>query len=339
MQLIIKTVLFFAFTLPLFAQDLIVLPDDGIRPVIQAMSTAQKSIDIAIYRLDHTEVMDALIQAKGRGVTVRVILNPPTPTCCMRSQVDLTQAWSKLKENQKTADTLREHGIDVRFANIQNLVLFHIKLMIIDSQTALIATFNMNQSGFSCGRNFGHFMHDSTDVTALTRYFNTEFEGIISPTLPSHNLCIHENRQRVFIMLYLIQAKKTLDLYQASLLDPYINSLLHLMAETGIKIRILFTPDLFGQDETAQFRKALKDAGVEFRYMKSPYVHAKLILRDDGQMLITSCNFWEDGLDHSRELSAIIDDPQSMIKAKNTFEKDWDSASLDWIAENTTALE
>lgn len=210
--------------------------------------------------------------------------------------------------------------------------------MIIDSQAAYVMTFNMNQSGFECGRNFGYITRDPLQITNLNGYFESQIDRRPFWDYNQH-ICFNPDYQRIFITLYMLQTVKTLDVYQATLTDPWMALYLYFMAELGKKIRILITPDLFGTDESSEFRKLLTTTGVKFRYMTSPYVHAKLLIRDGGSMLITSCNFWADGLDHSGELSLITTDSDSVDKAQRTFDQDWDAAQTQWDGSNKLSLE
>ncbi len=335
MKLLISSI---AFLFQLNAQDLIIEPDDGTAPILQAIDSAQKSIDLAIYRLDHVDVVNSLIQAQSRGVTIRIVLNPPTNTSNLKSEIDLTSAWGKLKKNEETSDSLKANGITVYYASLDNLVLFHTKLMIIDSQAAFVMTFNMNQSGFECGRNFGYITRKPDEIQNLSRYFNRQ----INPKerlYYKNSICFYPDHQRIFITLFMLQTVKSLDIYQATLTDPWMAFYLYFMAELGKEIRVLITHDLFGMDESSTFRKLLTTAGVKFRYMTSPYVHAKLLIRDGESMLITSCNFWADGLDRSGELSLITTDSDSVDKAQRTFDQDWSTVQTQWDGSNKLSLE
>lgn len=337
-QLMKLLISFIALLFHLNAQDLIIEPDDGTQPILRAIDSAKSSVDIAIYRLDHTYVLNSLKQAHSRGVKVRIILNPPTNSSNIESEIDLTEAWKKLKQNEVTATDLRNTGIEVHYASLDNLVLFHTKLMIIDSQAAYVMTFNMNQSGFECGRNFGYITRDPLQITNLSGYFESQIDSRPFWDYNQH-ICFNPDYQRIFITLYLLQTVKSLDIYQATLTDPWMALYLYFMAELGKEIRILITPDLFGTDESSEFRKLLTTVGVKFRYMTSPYVHAKLLIRDGNSMLITSCNFWADGLDRSGELSINTKDTDSVKKALNTFNLDWDSAQIEWAKNNKSSLE
>ena len=56
------------------AVDLIVQPTDGWKPIVAAITGAQKSVDIVIFRFDLKEVEKAAEAAVERGVKVRALI-------------------------------------------------------------------------------------------------------------------------------------------------------------------------------------------------------------------------------------------------------------------------
>ena len=54
--------------------ELIVQPDDGLKPVLDVLESAQKSIDIMIFRFDLKSMEKALLAARERGVVVRALI-------------------------------------------------------------------------------------------------------------------------------------------------------------------------------------------------------------------------------------------------------------------------
>ena len=54
-----------------------VQPDDGIAPIIEFIESAEKSVDISIYRIDsdYTALIDALTRTVDRGVPVRISIS------------------------------------------------------------------------------------------------------------------------------------------------------------------------------------------------------------------------------------------------------------------------
>ena len=59
-------------------QQLLVMPDDGVQPVIDFIASAQRELRLKQFKLQSPAVLEALRQAHGRGVQLRVMLNPHT---------------------------------------------------------------------------------------------------------------------------------------------------------------------------------------------------------------------------------------------------------------------
>jgi cardiolipin synthase len=53
---------------------LIIQPDAGVMPIVQAIRSARKKVDIFIFRFDRDEIEKALGLAVQRGVTVRALI-------------------------------------------------------------------------------------------------------------------------------------------------------------------------------------------------------------------------------------------------------------------------
>ena len=75
---------------PLNDAVLIVTPDHGDGPIVQAMATAKRSIWIEIYHLTDQNVIQVLLQARSRGVDVRIVWDLAT-TNTPRTQETIRQ--------------------------------------------------------------------------------------------------------------------------------------------------------------------------------------------------------------------------------------------------------
>ena len=53
---------------------LIIQPEEGVKPVVEAIKKAKKTIDIVIFRFDRDEVEKALHAAVARNVVVRALI-------------------------------------------------------------------------------------------------------------------------------------------------------------------------------------------------------------------------------------------------------------------------
>ncbi|MEK9632099.1 MAG: phospholipase D-like domain-containing protein, partial [Synechococcus sp.] len=59
-------------------QQLLVMPDDGVQRVVDFIASAQQELRLKQFKLQSPAVLEALRQAHGRGVQLRVMLNPHT---------------------------------------------------------------------------------------------------------------------------------------------------------------------------------------------------------------------------------------------------------------------
>src|SRR5207244_5842272 len=119
---------------------LIVQPDAGIAPVVDAITQAKKWIDILIFRLDRGEIARALAAAVVRGVRVRALT--------AHTNRGGTKALRKLEMQ------LLEAGVTVS-RTADDLVRYHGKMMIIDSRVLHVYGFNFTGLDMEKSRSFG----------------------------------------------------------------------------------------------------------------------------------------------------------------------------------------
>src|SRR5215471_12252655 len=82
---------------------LLVMPDDTVQPILNAIFGARKSIRIKMFLFSHPDLLQAVTVAKKRGVHVRVMLNPARR--------------SGKSENETTQIKLKAAGLDVIDSN------------------------------------------------------------------------------------------------------------------------------------------------------------------------------------------------------------------------------
>ena len=58
------------------SHSLIVLPDQTVKSIVDAIHSARKSVRVKMFLFSHPGLLKAVIAAKKRGVDVRVMLNP-----------------------------------------------------------------------------------------------------------------------------------------------------------------------------------------------------------------------------------------------------------------------
>jgi phosphatidylserine/phosphatidylglycerophosphate/cardiolipin synthase-like enzyme len=62
---------------------------------------------------------------------------------------------------------------------------------------------------------------------------------------------------------------------------------------------------------------------VQVRLVKTPYIHAKLIVADGARAFVGSQNLSTASLDSNRELGILISDPAILQVLAETFAQDW----------------
>lgn len=107
--------------------------------VISLASSAKETIDIEVYVFTYYPLADALIDAKERGVDVRVILEP---------RLDDNTA------SQKLFSYLSANGIEVRWASM-TYTLTHSKFMVIDGKKVLVGSINFSKNALTTNREAG----------------------------------------------------------------------------------------------------------------------------------------------------------------------------------------
>src|SRR5260370_14621917 len=119
---------------------LIIEPDDGAAPLRAALKSAKKSLEMAIFRFDRTDIEALLKAAVADGVKVTALV------------ADMNRDGEKnLRELEKR---FLESGITVaRTAN--DLIRYHDKYFIIDQRVLAVLSFNFAHLDIEHSRGFG----------------------------------------------------------------------------------------------------------------------------------------------------------------------------------------
>jgi phosphatidylserine/phosphatidylglycerophosphate/cardiolipin synthase-like enzyme len=266
---------------------LVVEPDQGMGAVYQAITGARHSIDLVMYELEDTTAVDDLIQAKERGVSVRVILD---------------QAYAK-SENESADATLAAHGVDVHWSSTQ-VDITHQKTLIVDSAEALVMTGNMTAQYYSSTRDFILADTDGRDLAAIESVFDADFSNAAVQPSPGDDLVWSPGSASALVALIQGAAKELL-VENEEMSDQEIVGALEAAAQRGVDVQVCMTDSTSWSSEFSE----LVHAGVKV-YTYSPeaalYIHAKAIVADPGtdqvRWFLGSENFSSTSLDRNREL-------------------------------------
>lgn len=281
-------------------------PESGEEPLVNAINAAKDEVLVEVYLLSDKKIIQSLIDVKNRGVSTRVILEQ--------------HPFGGGNVNSNTQKILSDAGVSVFWSN-PKFSLTHEKAIIIDKKILFVLSQNLTTSSFSKNREYDIFDTNKEDVLLARDIFVADWERR-SFSSTKTNLINSPDNSRVNIEALINSAKQTIDIEMEVIEDNEIIDLLSQKAKNAT-IRILAPPSSEIKTNQEAFTK-LKNAGVLIKTIKTPYMHAKLILVDGGRTYVGSINLSTQSMDSNRELGIILSDSSVVQTIKKTFDADWD---------------
>ncbi len=304
-RFIISTLGFLCITASLYADQLIIEPDMGRKPIQQAMQHAQKSIHLVMYGITDEALLDTLIQQKQRDRTIKMILE--------------RHPYKAIDENNKAIKKLDANHVDWQ-GDISPFRLIHQKTLILDGHEAIIMTFNFTKSTFTKQRNFALRIDDPKKVADIASVFASDWNHKPAQ-YHSPDLIYSPNDSRIKILSLINHAKHTIKVYAQNVSDYKIIGALANAARHGVTVDILTSV----KQRSTQIHYLTK-AGVTLHQSTHYYIHAKAFIIDNQTAIIGSINFTRVSLDDNRELSVVTRDPYAIKSLSETFNRDWDDS-------------
>ena len=163
---------------------LIVLPDDTANAIIDPINAARQSLNIRMFLFTDPLLINTVIEARRRGVKVRVMLNP--------ARRDGTS------ENAEARSRLLAAGIAVRDSSAEFAVT-HQKSMVIDDKTGFVESLNWETRDLTETRDYAVATTRSTEVAEMVRCFDADWNQQAFEPSPDSSLiwCPNNGRQRI----------------------------------------------------------------------------------------------------------------------------------------------
>jgi cardiolipin synthase len=277
---------------------LIVQPDAGVVPVVQAIRKAKKIIDVCIFRLDIEEIERALAAAVQRGVRVRALIAHTNRGGEARlRKLELRLLAAGLTVTRSADDLLR----------------YHAKYMVADD-TLHVFGFNFTRTDILKSRSFAVATRDRKAVLEALKLFEADCTRQTYKESPSH-LVVSPETARSTLTAFIKGARRELAIYDTKVHDTAVVKLLNERAAKGVKIRII-----------GAVKKG--DASIEVRPSRVIRLHVRAIIRDGTQAFVGSQSLKKEELDSRREVGVLVNNPTVTRKLMQVFEQDWaDSAS------------
>ena len=272
---------------------LIIQPEAGVMPIVNAIRAARKKIDIFIFRIDHKGIETALAQAVQRGVTVRALIAHTNRGGEARLR--------KLEQRLLGAGVLVSRTAD-------DLIRYHAKYMIADSVLHLFG-FNFTTIDIDKSRSFAISTRNMKAVQEATKLF--EADVLRQTYTPGRsNLVISPDNARATLASFIKGARRELVIYDAKVQDAGMIKLLKERAASGVSVRVL------GKVKG-------KDGGIDARTLATMRLHVRAIVRDGTYAFVGSQSLRKEDLDQRREVGLIINNPTVARRLLQVFEADW----------------
>jgi cardiolipin synthase A/B len=294
------------------SRTLIVLPDDSVQPILDAIDGAKKSLRIKMFIFTDPSLLDAVIAAHRRGVIVRIMLNP--------------KRRNGVSENDETRSKLEAAGIEVRDSN-PAFDVTHEKSMVVDDKTAFVKSLNWQTKNLTSTRDYAIITRHAHEVEEIINGFEADWSR---QEFASQHLIWCRGNGRERITQFINQAKHSLWLQNERYQDQMIIECLVRAKERGVKVHVMARPPhTLKKDKLIEGvggLRILNDIGVKVRKLKKLKLHAKMLLADGERAIIGSINLAPGSFDSRRELAIEVDDKHIVDRLHQIVKRDWKNA-------------
>lgn len=294
-------------------RSLIVLPDDSAQPLTDAIGNARSSLRIKMFLFSSPTLIDAVAKARGRGVAVRVMLNPARR--------------SGETENQASRAALHAAGVHVQDSN-PAFELTHEKSLVVDDETAFVQSLNWETRGLTNTRDFAIATDDPGEVREIIDCFEADWSRQHFSPGGRANLVWCNNNGRTRIAEFIDAATHTITLQNERYQDPVIIERLVRAARRGVKVHVLARPPhTLKKDkllEGVSGLRLLDDVGAKVHKLKHLKLHAKMLLADGRRAMIGSINLAPGSFDARRELAIEVGDSHVVKRLEGVVAHDWE---------------
>jgi phosphatidylserine/phosphatidylglycerophosphate/cardiolipin synthase-like enzyme len=282
--------------------------------LVQLIDSAQRTVDVAAYELDLETVVDALLRAKERGVTVRLVTDT-----------------DNLEE--EAVQRLKKGGVPV--VEDDRSAIMHQKFVIVDGRTVMTGSWNLT---VNCTyRNNNNAIYIESE--ALARNYQAEFDEMFEekrfgPTSPRNtvqpqlviegtrveNYFAPEDKVSPILVDLVSNAQKSIHFLAFSFTHDDLGQAMLERAKAGVKVSGVF--ETRGADTQHGEYPPMREAGLDVHLDGNPYVmHHKVIIVDEAIVVTGSYNFSASADESNDENVLIIHNPDIAQQYLEEFQR------------------
>lgn len=287
------------------------------------INTARVSVDVAIYQLDLPNVTQAMVDAKRRGATVRVVTD--------------SDILSDPKENPAFKQ-LEQAGIPVVGGNAN--AIMHNKFVVVDKQAVWTGSWNFATNDTYRYNNNAILIQSPELARNYTATFEKMFierkfggprkAGGTTPKLTIAGVSVEnyfapEDKVLDKIVARLKSATKTIDFLAYSFTDDAMGDVILARFKAGVTVRGVF--EATGSETRFSEYGRFKDAKLDVWQDGNPYLmHHKVLIIDNQTVIFGSFNFSANANEDNDENLLIVDDPSLAAQFTTEFLRVYEQA-------------
>ena len=290
--------------------ELIVQPDDGLGPIVEAVKAAERRVDILIFRFDRPSLEKALEDAVDRGVAVRALIAHTN-----------RGGEGRLR---KLELRLLQRGVTVS-RTADDLVRYHGKMLIVDDHLYVLG-FNFIKLDIEKSRSFGLITKNKRLIAAAEALYEADNTRQPYTSGCEDDFVVSPECSRVSLTRFIKSAEKELLIYDQKLTDRMILRLLQAKIKDGVDVRVI-----------GKVGKAA--SGIEAVKLGGRRLHVRAIVVDRKEVFIGSQSLRKLELDGRREIGLICRVGAVAKRVAQTFELDWTKSGGSSLADRTDDAE
>lgn len=284
--------------------DMIVLPNDGQKPILELIQNATESVWVCSYELSDKKIISSLCTAKQCGVDVRVMLEG--------------KPYGSSTVNTDSANKLIGAGITFNWSNPQ-FTLSHANYIIIDHRKVALITLDLTESSLTRYRGYGIFISDPRVVHEAESVFIADWQKKeYTPVCPYMLISPDNSRQKLLEIIS--NAKKKIWIQTHLLQNEEITDSLIEAKRRGVNIRIILseaTPLI--NDINLKTQRYLFNQGIRIKLQKAPYPYGTMMLVDEKIAFVGSQGLDTQSLNDNREMGIVIASSQAIKRLRWMF--------------------
>jgi Putative Ig domain/PLD-like domain len=292
--------------------SLVILPDQGENAIYNFVSSATSSINVTIYELNDTTLVNDLVAREKAGVDVRVILD------------QAEKSYNTAADNALTAG-----GVGVVWSSTA-FTYTHQKTITVNNDESYISTGNFDTTYYATSRDYGVFDTDANDVAAIVAVFNADYAHTAITPSDGDDLVWSPTDSQTRLLALINGATKSLDIEAEEFSDTDVVNALVAAEKRGVTVRMVLEDPSDYSSEVSDLEAA---GGQVTGYSSSTgfYIHAKTIIADYGtgaqQAFAGSENLTSNSLNDNRELGLIVSDAGVVGGLESTFDADFSGSA------------